>query len=68
MERSNFMSTASEGHAGAIANREISSSRVFDVPRDLVFEAWTDPDHLSRWWGPKGCTSAFHEFGEDRSQ
>jgi len=34
--------------------REIVLSRVFDAPRELVFEAWTNPDHLSRWFGPKG--------------
>jgi uncharacterized protein YndB with AHSA1/START domain len=33
-------------------------SRVFDAPRELVFQAFTDPQHLSRFWGPKwtACT------------
>jgi uncharacterized protein YndB with AHSA1/START domain len=31
-------------------------SRVFDAPRDLVFKAWTERDHLVHWWGPKGLT------------
>jgi uncharacterized protein YndB with AHSA1/START domain len=31
-------------------------TRTFDAPRDLVFKAWTEPEHLMRWWGPKGCT------------
>jgi uncharacterized protein YndB with AHSA1/START domain len=26
--------------------------RIFDAPRDLVFEAWTKPEHLKRWFGP----------------
>jgi uncharacterized protein YndB with AHSA1/START domain len=30
--------------------------RIFDAPRHLVFEAWTDPRHLARWWGPRICT------------
>lgn len=30
--------------------------RTFDAPRELVFEAFTDPRHLIKWWGPKGCT------------
>jgi uncharacterized protein YndB with AHSA1/START domain len=27
-------------------------TRVFDVPRALVWAAWTDPEHLANWWGP----------------
>src|SRR5258708_10890203 len=38
-------------------NLELVITRVFDAPRDLVFKAWTDPEHLVRWWGPKGFTS-----------
>ena len=29
-------------------------SRVFDAPRDLVWQAFTEPDHMRHWWGPKG--------------
>lgn len=36
------------------SEREIVISRVFDAPRDLVFEAWTDPKHIAHWWGPRG--------------
>jgi uncharacterized protein YndB with AHSA1/START domain len=35
---------------------------VYDAPRELVFKVWTDPKHLSQWWGPDGfstTTSAF---------
>jgi len=31
-------------------------SRTFDVPRDRMFRIWTDPKHLSHWWGPKDFT------------
>jgi len=44
------------------SDREIVSTRVFDAPRERVFQAWTDPEHLARWWGPKGFTNTFHEF------
>ncbi len=37
-------------------DREIVLSRVIDAPRDLVFEAWSDPRHLPQWFGPKGFT------------
>jgi uncharacterized protein YndB with AHSA1/START domain len=37
--------------------REIVVTRVFDAPRRLVFEAWTNPRHLPRWMlGPEGWT------------
>jgi uncharacterized protein YndB with AHSA1/START domain len=29
-------------------------TRTFDAPRALVWQAWTDPEHLMQWWGPKG--------------
>lgn len=31
-------------------------SRVFDAPRALVYKVWTQPEHLARWWGPRGFT------------
>ena len=31
-------------------------TRVFDAPRELVWQVWTDPKHLTNWWGPKGLT------------
>jgi len=37
--------------------RELTLTRVFDAPRQLVFKMWTDPAHLARWWGPKLFTS-----------
>jgi uncharacterized protein YndB with AHSA1/START domain len=32
-------------------------TRVIDAPRSLVFKAWTQPEHIARWWGPQGFTS-----------
>jgi uncharacterized protein YndB with AHSA1/START domain len=31
-------------------------TRTFDAPRELVWKAWTEEEHLQRWFGPKGCT------------
>jgi uncharacterized protein YndB with AHSA1/START domain len=42
--------------------REIVSTRIFDAPRQLVYQAFSDPNVLAQWWGPKGFTNAFHEF------
>jgi uncharacterized protein YndB with AHSA1/START domain len=44
------------------AERELTITRVFDVPRMLVFEAWTDSKHLAQWWGPRGFTNPVCEF------
>ncbi|MGW3964953.1 SRPBCC family protein [Amycolatopsis sp. NPDC005003] len=35
---------------------ELTITRVFDAPRELVFSAWTEPDHLASWFGPQGFT------------
>ena len=37
-----------------VAESDFVVTRVFDAPRDLVFQAWSDPEALARWWGPKG--------------
>lgn len=37
--------------------REIYVSRLYDVSRNVLFRAWTEPKHLSRWWGPKDFTT-----------
>jgi len=39
--------------------REFVITRIFDAPRALVWKAWTEPERMKRWWGPKGFTSPF---------
>ena len=39
----------------------IESSRQVAAPVEKVFRAWTEPQYLSRWWGPAGFTNTFHE-------
>lgn len=39
------------------SEREIVSERVFDAPRDRVFAAYTDPELIPQWWGPRGTTT-----------
>src|SRR5258707_3763385 len=46
----------------ATAGREIVISRVISAPRELVFEAFTEVRHLSRWWGPAGFTTTTRAF------
>ena len=43
-------------------SREIVITRVFDAPRALVWEAWTDPKHVVHWWGPKGFTTTIEKM------
>ena len=38
------------------ANRELVLTREFDAPRALVWRAWTEPQHLPHWWGPRSFT------------
>jgi uncharacterized protein YndB with AHSA1/START domain len=39
------------------ADRVLSMSRIFDAPVRIVYEAWTTPGHIQRWWGPRGFTT-----------
>jgi uncharacterized protein YndB with AHSA1/START domain len=43
-------------------DREIVTTRIVNAPINLAYKAWTDPDHLKNWWGPKGFTNTFNEF------
>jgi uncharacterized protein YndB with AHSA1/START domain len=43
-------------------DREIVLSRVLAAPRELVWKAWTDKEHIGKWFGPKGFTIVTHEI------
>ncbi len=49
------------GTDSAAGEREIVMTRVFDAPRELVFDAWTDPVNIDAWWGPDGFTTTTFE-------
>ena len=42
------------------AVNELVITRLLNAPRELVFEAWTTPDHIKHWWGPNGFTNTIH--------
>jgi uncharacterized protein YndB with AHSA1/START domain len=44
----------SESNPAETAEHQITITRVFDAPRELVFRAWTDPDQVAKWFGPAG--------------
>lgn len=41
---------------------EIVSTRIFNCNREIMYEAWSNPEHLKTWWGPKSFTNTFNEF------
>jgi uncharacterized protein YndB with AHSA1/START domain len=50
-------------------NRELRISKVFDVPIEVMWRAWTNPIEIAQWWGPNGFTNEikkmdFREGGE----
>jgi uncharacterized protein YndB with AHSA1/START domain len=56
------MTNTTAAHAENFADREIVITRVFDAPRELIWNAWTDPKQIVRWWGPRGFTTTIHEM------
>lgn len=52
---------ASTGEPGT-PRTEVTLTRTFDAPRTLVWQAWTDPEMMARWWGPKGFTNPVCEM------
>jgi uncharacterized protein YndB with AHSA1/START domain len=43
--------------AGKVERRDLVLTRVFDAPVEQVWKAWTNPEYVMRWWGPRGFTS-----------
>ncbi|MET3697687.1 uncharacterized protein YndB with AHSA1/START domain [Bacillus oleivorans] len=46
----------------SVEGRELIVTRIFHAPRELVFKAWTDPEHVPQWWGPSGFTITTKEI------
>ncbi len=40
----------------SVGERHFTLERLFDAPRELVFDAFTRPEHVARWWAPNGYT------------
>ena len=40
-----------------VSDRELIITRLLDAPTELVWEVWTNPDHIKNWWGPNGFTN-----------
>lgn len=44
------------------SDQEIYSSREVNAPVEVVYQAFANPSHLEKWWGPEGFTNTIHEF------
>src|SRR3954465_10111793 len=49
-----------EKNQSSTADREIRISRLLNAPVELVWEVWTNPEHIKNWWGPNGFTNTIH--------
>src|SRR5215510_9615675 len=41
-------------------SNDIKITRVYDAPVEAVWDAWTDPEQVAQWWGPRGFTLTTH--------
>jgi len=46
-----------QNEKSSTADRELKISRLLNAPVALVWEVWTNPDHIKNWWGPNGFTN-----------
>jgi uncharacterized protein YndB with AHSA1/START domain len=51
--------------AEAVSAQEITITRVLDAPRELVWKAWTEPEQLAQWWGPRGTSALLESITMD---
>lgn len=48
--------------SGTVAGCEITATRSYKAPRELVWRMWTEEEHIRQWWGPNGFTSTIHHM------
>lgn len=51
-----------QNEKSSTADREINISRLLNAPVELVWEVWTDPEHIKNWWGPNGFTNTISKM------
>lgn len=51
--------------AGGFKRRDITKTWILDAPRELVWNAWTEPEQLARWWGPRGMNTPLETIEMD---
>jgi len=53
------MATQNTSHT---TDRELFITRLLHAPRELVWEVWTNPEHIKNWWGPDGFTNTIDKM------
>jgi uncharacterized protein YndB with AHSA1/START domain len=56
------MTASKNNPAENMSDREILITREFNAPRELVWEAMTNPKHVVNWWGPRGFSTTIEEM------
>ncbi|HEX8020527.1 SRPBCC family protein [Mucilaginibacter sp.] len=51
-----------ENNQSNTADRELRLTRTLDAPVELVWEVWTQPEHIAEWWGPNGFTNTISKM------
>ena len=51
-----------ENKQSSTADRELRMQRTLDAPVELIWEVWTNPEHIANWWGPNGFTNTIHKM------
>lgn len=46
-------------------SEDLTITRMFNAPRDLVFRAWTEPERLASWFGPRGVSTPVERIEVD---
>jgi len=58
-ETTKYTTMNSSNIADTTKNKDIVITRIFDAPVETVWKAWTEPEQVMRWWGPKFYTSPY---------
>jgi uncharacterized protein YndB with AHSA1/START domain len=56
------MAIQKTSHPESTADREFVHSKLIDAPRERLFRAFAQPEHLAQWWGPDGFSNTFETF------
>lgn len=62
MAASNPKMGGGSGSGERSGDREMVFTRLYDAPRELVYQAWTTPAHIERWWGPNGFATFVYQM------